>query len=136
MFNRRSRRRIDRVLPIALLAAVVVLGGASRAPTAFHLHLKRAEPGVNDTVTVAPTAIRLWFTERPEAAVARIELRGPGGVAVAVGRPTLAADQDAPLTAQVTGAVAPGAYTVIWRAMSADGHPMRGSFGFLFRPGK
>ncbi|MGH7533940.1 MAG: copper resistance CopC family protein [Gemmatimonadales bacterium] len=103
---------------------------------AFHLHLKRAEPGVNDTIAVAPKVIRLWFTERPEVAVARIELRGPGGVAIAVARPTIDAGEDAPLTAQVTGTMAPGAYTVLWRAMSADGHAMRGSFGFLFRSGK
>ena len=55
---------------------------------------------------------------------------------VAVAKPTIDAGEDAPLTAVVTGTVAPGAYTVVWRAMSADGHAMRGSFGFLFRPGK
>lgn len=121
-------------LLIGLLALPFLL--AARPASEFHLHLKRADPGVNDTVAVAPKVIRLWFTERPEAAVARIELRGPGGVMVAVAKPTIDAGEDAPLTAQVTGTVAPGAYTVIWRAMSADGHAMRGSFGFLVRPGK
>lgn len=121
----------------ALLALPLLLAARPARPAPeFHLHLKHAEPGVNDTVAVAPKVIRLWFTERPEAAVARIELRGPGGAVVAVAKPAIEAGEDAPLTAQVTGTMAPGAYTVIWRAMSADGHAMRGSFGFLFRPGK
>jgi methionine-rich copper-binding protein CopC len=109
---------------------------AARPTDAFHLHLKRAEPGVNDTVAVAPKVIQLWFTERPESAVARIELWGPGGAQVAVAKPTLAAGDDAPLTAQITGAMTPGAYKVVWRAMAGDGHAMRGSFGFLYRTGQ
>lgn len=109
---------------------------AARPTDAFHLHLKRAEPGVNDTVAVAPKIIQLWFTERPESAVARIELWGPGGAQVAVAKPTLAPGDDAPLSAQVTGLVAPGAYKVVWRAMAGDGHAMRGSFGFLYRTGQ
>ncbi|HEU5359020.1 MAG TPA: copper resistance CopC family protein [Gemmatimonadales bacterium] len=107
---------------------------AARPAEAFHLHLKRAEPGINDTVAVAPKVIRLWFTERPEAAVARIQLQGPGGGWVAVAKPYLEPGDDAPLAAAVTGAMAPGAYRVLWRAMAADGHPMRGSFGFVLKP--
>ncbi|SEN31806.1 copper resistance CopC family protein [Palleronia pelagia] len=32
--------------------------------------------------------------------------------------------------ARPAGDLAPGAYTVEWRGMSADGHPMQGSFSF------
>ena len=31
----------------------------------------------------------------------------------------------------VPGALEPGAYTVEWRGLSADGHPMQGSFSFV-----
>jgi methionine-rich copper-binding protein CopC len=99
----------------------------------FHLRLIRAEPGVNDTVTVAPTVIRLWFSERPEAAVSAVALVGPDGP-VALGKATLAGGDKAPLEAAVQGKVVPGTYRVNWRAMSGDGHPMRGWFRFVYRP--
>lgn len=131
----RPTRSVPAFLVAALTLLSIVVPGTARGD-AFHLHLKRAEPGVNDTVAVAPTVIRLWFTERPESAVARIELWGPGGAQVAVAKPTLAPGDDAPLTAQITGGVSPGAYKVVWRAMADDGHAMRGSFAFVYRPGK
>jgi methionine-rich copper-binding protein CopC len=114
--------------------AVLPLLAAFAAPRAeFHLRLLKAEPGVNDTVAVAPTAIRLWFSERPAVAVSAVALVGPTGP-VKVAKPTLADGEHAPLVAAVEGPVAPGTYRVNWRAMSDDGHPMRGWFRFVYRP--
>lgn len=126
------RRRSLRLLPA--LVAVLPLLAAFAAPRAeFHLRLIKAEPGVNDTVAVAPTAIRLWFSERPEAAVSSVALVGPAGP-VRLAKPSLADDEHAPLVAAVEGSVAPGTYRVNWRAMSGDGHPMHGWFRFVYRP--
>ena len=102
---------------------------------AWHLHLKRAEPGINDTVATAPKSIRLWFTEAPEGVGARITLSGPGGAMVALGKPAVESGDDAPLAAEVKGPMAPGTYQVAWRAMAKDGHTMGGTFHFVFRPG-
>ncbi|MFI5234536.1 MAG: copper resistance protein CopC [Gemmatimonadales bacterium] len=120
---------------LCLLAGLFALPllTAARPSAFFHLHLKRAEPGINDTIAVAPKAIRLWFTETPEAAVAGIALIGPGGAKISLGKPALESGQSPALTAPVQGPMAPGAYRVQWRAMAGDGHPMRGSFGFILR---
>lgn len=119
-----------------LLSLPFFVGAFDPSVGAMHLHLRRAEPGINDTVSVAPKAIKLWFTEAPEAAVARIELVGPGGAKVAMGKPALEPGDDPPLAASVTGAMTPGTYQVTWRAMARDGHPMRGSFRFVFQPAR
>lgn len=116
----------------ALLVTLAL--GAFRSPAAWHLHLKRAEPGVNDTVTMAPKVVRLWFTETPEAVGARIALTGPGGATVALGKPAVESGDDAPLAAEVKGAMMAGTYQVAWRAMARDGHAMGGTFRFVFRP--
>jgi methionine-rich copper-binding protein CopC len=118
-----------------MVAAVVALGGA-HSSTAWHLHLKRAEPGVNDTVAVAPRAIRLWFTETPEVAGARVTLTAVGGAAVTLGKPWLESGDDPALTANVTGPLAAGTYQVGWRAMARDGHTMAGTFRFVLRPAR
>ena len=132
----RSLRRA-RGLTAALGAALfTTLSLTAFTPTAaWHLHLKRAEPGVNDTVATAPKSVRLWFTETPEAVGARITLTGPGGAVVALGKPAVESGDDAPLAAEVKGPMAPGAYQVAWRAMAKDGHAMGGTFRFVLLPG-
>ena len=121
---------------MALGAALcTTLSLAAFTPSAaWHLHLKRAEPGVNDTVAAAPKAVRLWFTETPEAVGARVTLTGPGGTAIALGKPAVESGDDAPLAAEVKGPMAPGTYQVAWRAMAKDGHTMGGTFRFVLRP--
>lgn len=131
----RTHPRLGRRFVVALaIGAAALATSAFHAPSAWHLHLKRAEPGVNDTVTVAPRVIRLWFTETPEVAGSRITLTAVGGNAVELGRPSLEAGTDPALTAEVAGAVSPGTYQVGWRAMARDGHTMRGTFKFVVRP--
>jgi methionine-rich copper-binding protein CopC len=43
------------------------------------------------------------------------------------------AESEAPVTAPVTGTLAPGAYSVDWRTMAADGHVVRGTIRFTVR---
>ena len=60
--------------------------------------------------------------------VTAISLEGEGGeVALASEQGT---DPVTEYVASPEGALGPGAYEVEWRGLSADGHPMRGSFGF------
>jgi methionine-rich copper-binding protein CopC len=43
-------------------------------------------------------------------------------------------EPDAGIVLPIRGALAPGAYTVEWRTMAGDGHPVSGRFGFSVRP--
>ena len=130
----RSLRRARGLIPALSAALFTTLSLAAFTPSAaWHLHLRRAEPGVNDTVATAPKAVRLWFTETPEAVGARITLTGPGGAVVPLGKPTVEAGDDAPLAAEVKGPMTAGTYQVAWRAMAKDGHAMGGTFHFVLR---
>ena len=54
-----------RTLLLSAATSSLLLGTGA----AVHTHLVKAEPGVDSTVKVAPTQIRLWFNEAPEVAL-------------------------------------------------------------------
>jgi len=142
MYRHRSARAAG-VCAVATILATVSLAathaprvpraralGASAA-AARHLHLVKSEPAANDTLHAAPTAIRLWFTERPELAVTSIKLASAAGVAVAVGPVTADTAATAPIAATVKGHLAAGAYVITWRSTADDGHPGTGTIPFV-----
>lgn len=114
---------------VAAGAAVAARPAAVRAESgaAFHLHLLRSSPAADSTVA-SPPAVQLWFTESPQLAVTSVRLTGPGGHAVRLGRVRAGAEHS--VVANVQGRLAPGRYTIAWRTMSRDGHPMRGTIPF------
>ena len=126
MSRQRSWRGAGAVLALALLS--VPAGAVAR-----HLSLLRSEPFANATLAASPAQIRLWFTQRPELAVTSIRLTaGSGSQAVErtlapLSRATAA---DAPITAAVGAALAPGHYEVRWRTMARDGHVLNGVIPF------
>ncbi len=115
---------------ICLAAAVT---SASPAASHFHLHLRRSEPGAHDTISTSPKVIRLWFTEKPAAAISRIELTTASGVKIPLGRPHLEVGKDPALAAKIEGTVPAGTSEVSWHTMGPDGHPMSGTFTFVVR---
>lgn len=115
------------------LAAAVLAAGAFARPGAMHNRLTASLPAADSTVTKAPAAIRLWFAERPEPALSRIALEGPGGKAVRLGK-VEKTDDPLSIRAAVLDAMGPGSYTVKWRASGKDGHVISGSFTFLLQP--
>jgi copper transport protein len=94
----------------------------------LHTALRRSEPSKEAELATPPTRIALWFTAKPQLPFSRILLIGPAG---AVSLDRLVADTGNGLYARITSAVGPGRYTVQWQAGSADGHPIRGEFGFV-----
>jgi methionine-rich copper-binding protein CopC len=119
------------------VAVALVLSPASVYPTtAFHLALKRSEPGKDSEVTKAPTAITLWFTQTPEMAVTSISLLDASAAKVDVAPPRLDAADETAVIADVKGSIRPGSYTVQWKTSSHDGHPIRGAFTFTVRAAK
>ena len=133
-----------RTLPILrVTTAAALLPGA-----AFLVHLKllRSEPGADAVLDRAPSVVRLWFSQRAEVAVTRVRVVGPAGpvalgavqradaVEAAAGQvsrpPVRPAGGNATVAIPVRGAMPPGTYTVEWRTMAADGHPVSGRYTF------
>lgn len=94
-----------------------------------HATLVSAEPAVSGHVASSPTRIRLLFSEELEPSLGRISLVGADGRVVKL---TVAGDpRDVnALIAPIEAPLAAGAYRVTWRVVSADGHPVDGSYVF------
>jgi copper resistance protein C len=104
---------------------------AALLSTSAHIHLMRSQPTANDTVAAAPTALRFWFSERPELAVTTIKLTNVDGARVALAPLAVDTGANAPLVAPVRGAITAGHYRVAWRTTATDGHPASGHFDFV-----
>lgn len=93
-----------------------------------HARLVRSAPAANAVLDAAPTALRLWFSERPEPRFTAIQLLDSTRATVPLGAPT-SMEQNG-LTLAVTRPLTPGPYSVVWRTAGSDGHPTNGNFSF------
>lgn len=112
-----------------LLASILTLSATAPVFGARHNRLVKAEPGVDSTVAKSPAEIRLWFREPPELAVSSIKVTDIAGKPFATGD-VKATDDKLSVTALVTAPLPAGKYTVTWKTAGADGHVIRGTFGF------
>ncbi len=107
---------LRRALPCLLLPL------AARA----HSELRAAVPADGARLSVAPAELRLRFNEPVQVTLWR--LRDAAGAEHALARP-----RDASARAEHVArppVLAAGEYSVEWRAISADGHPIRGTLRF------
>jgi len=121
-----------RRMQAVMAAGVLGLTALAAAPTAKkHTHLERSEPAKDSTITVAPTAIKLWFSEPVQIRVTTVRVTSADSAAVALSPARMGTGAHAPVILDVRGPVAPGRYAVAWRTMSRDGHPVSGTFAFV-----
>lgn len=126
----RPRAGLSAIL-VLLLAALAVL--LSAEPANAHDYLVSSTPAAGSTVTAAPTRVTLTF----DAAVLRtgngsdvLSVTGPGGKHFETACPVVGDDG---VSAAVRLGPA-GTYTVSWRVVSADGHPVADSIRFRYAP--
>lgn len=123
-----SRRPARRV---ALLVAglVVVLAGAMLAPSpvAAHAALAATTPTDGDRVQASPAQVDLVFTEGVSATLGAVRVLDASGDRVDRGSVDAGGDR---VTVALRDDLADGAYIVAWRVVSADSHPIKGSFTF------
>ncbi|MFI5231642.1 MAG: copper resistance protein CopC [Gemmatimonadales bacterium] len=114
-----------RLAPL-LAAAALVLG--VRAVAEAHAMLVSAEPAAGAHLASAPSRVRLVFSEALELSLAELSLTDDSGRTVrlkATGDP-----RDVHALIAPVASIAPGSYRVTWRVVSADGHPVEGSYVF------
>lgn len=125
--NRLAARAAGAVL-LGTLTAIAVVAGAA-PPAAAHTGLISSSPTDRATLTAAPREVRLVFGDRIAAQFSAVTLT------VGDGRPqVLSARTDGP---EVTAAIDPVApadrrqdWTLDYRVVSGDGHPISGSVTF------
>ncbi|MEU1888832.1 copper resistance CopC family protein [Micromonospora rifamycinica] len=121
-----SRRSAVVRFAAALLAAGLALLVAA-TPARAHNSLTSASPAREATLPSAPTEITLEFLARLDPAFTTIVLTDGTKRRVPTGDPVVTGTKS---TVQLTGTLPNGTYTVAYRVVSADGHPVQGSYPF------
>ncbi len=112
------------------ILAMTLAAGLIAATAQAHAHLEKSTPADGSTLTTAPAAFEATFSE-----AARLT-----ALSIQKGQEPRQAVKDLPATVGVTlrvalPALAPGVYTVVWRAVAADGHVSSGAVHFTISPG-
>jgi methionine-rich copper-binding protein CopC len=124
-----ATRRSARMSLVAIVVALTGLVGlASAAPAQAHSALVSSDPTDGQTITTPLDRVGLTFSEAPLTGLdagLRIEVRDADGTDRASGDVTVDGT-----TMSRTVDLEDGAYTVLWRYVSPDGHPITGELGF------
>lgn len=115
--------------PFMTLVLVAGVTWTARA----HAFLDHAVPAVGSQVRAAPSQVKLWFTEKLEPALSRVQVFAADGHEV--DRHDVRPDASDAATLVVSlPALEPGKYKVVWRVVSVDTHVTSGTFGFEIVP--
>ncbi|WP_265522757.1 copper resistance CopC family protein [Oerskovia flava] len=129
----RTTRLTTRNALAAALALALALGMAFAtvltlaAPASAHDRLISSDPADGAELADPPSAITLTFNTEPLDVEPRVIVTDAAGETVAEGAPTMDGT-DAVLA--LPDALPGGAYSVAWRVVSSDGHPIEGTFAF------
>ncbi|WP_062443519.1 copper resistance CopC family protein [Herbidospora daliensis] len=116
--------------PIVAVLAVVAALLLPSAPAAAHTSLRGSDPAENTRVTALPK-VTLEFSE--SVRFPAVVLTGPDGQRYENGKPRV----DGRRVVQDVGpasALPSGAYTIAYRVVSRDGHPVEGEIPFTYVP--
>ncbi len=111
-------------LALALVAAITIWLPAT--PAFAHAAFTGSTPSDGESLASPPDQIRLEFNETVDERFVETALTGPDGQPVDIGETTVEAGAVA-FTADIT---APGDYTIGYRIVSTDGHPVEGEIAF------
>ncbi|BCW79785.1 copper resistance protein CopC [Arthrobacter sp. NicSoilC5] len=110
---------------LALTTAAFVL--ASSAPAQAHDSLESSNPADGSTVSAMPAKIELTFDHTPIAINSIVRVEDATGTDQADGPVQIVDNQ---VSQPVKRGAPEGKYTVVWRVVSPDGHPIEGTFTF------
>lgn len=129
----RSAQRLPHIARLALLALTatgLLMATMVANPPHAHAHndLESSEPADGGTVSTLPATASLVFSEPLGTTGLQVAVTDRTGAPVA----GLAASQiaDATLTQALPASMTPGVYTLAYRVVSVDGHPVGGTISF------
>lgn len=119
----RNRRRGGFVAALVLFTAPAVA-----QPAMAHSVLVSSDPAKDSSIATAPAAVTLVFNEPLDRGFTELTVLGPDGSSHwEGGTPVVTGEK---LSAPLRALGAAGVYTVKYRVVSADGHPVSGSVPF------
>jgi copper transport protein len=124
--------RLRRTGVVALAATVVAL--AAPASAFAHAYLIRTSPSASVKVNHPPKEVDMTFDEAVEPRFATVSVTDPAAQQEAIAPPHRSPTNADTLVTPLKPNLPEGWYLVYWRAISADGHPVRGAFLFAIGP--
>jgi copper transport protein len=118
---------------LATFVAVTAAALALPAVASAHAYLVSTSPVASATVNTSPKQVALTFDEAVEPRFAIISVTDAAGRQETTGPPRRSPTNPDTILVPVRH-VAEGWYLVYWRAISVDGHPVRGAFTFAVGP--
>ncbi|MPV48971.1 hypothetical protein GCG21_02880 [Pseudactinotalea sp. HY160] len=115
------------VLLASAFAAALLLLPLLGAPALAHSALTGAVPGEGDQLASTPGEVTLTFNEDITDLGTEVIVTGPNGDILSAGKVEV---EGPTITQRLVSSRPAGAYTVTWRAVSADGHPISGEYTF------
>ena len=94
-----------------------------------HAFVDHAEPAVGSQIHGAPRQAKIWFTEKLEPALSKIQVFDNSGLEVDKRDVRVDQSNAALLTVSLLE-LKPGKYKVVWRAVAVDTHVTTGNFTF------
>ncbi len=124
----RGLPRVGRLVLLGTVLVLFLLGGAGTASA--HAALKGADPADGSVLDSAPKDVTLTFTEPVSLLQDSIRVIDPENRAVDTGKPGRSGDRSDTARVTLPAGLADGTYTVAWRVISADSHPISGALLF------
>ncbi|AJW41029.1 Copper resistance protein CopC [Rhodococcus sp. B7740] len=113
---------------LAVIAAAILTATAlSIAPAAAHATLQSSNPAENSVLDAAPDEVTLTFNQSVQSNFATVTVVGADGTQWGASDPVV---DGSTVTVDLDGLGAAGDYTIGYRVVSADGHPITGSIPF------
>jgi copper transport protein len=118
------RRVFGATLASTVLALTFIPGIASA-----HAILESSSPAPSALLASSPKEIRLDFDEQVESTLGDIRIYDSEQREISIEK-TIRSSTDASVVSTEVPALKSGVYVVVWRVVSADGHPISGAFPF------
>lgn len=123
-------RRVSRLLAAAALAGLVVLTPAT--PAAAHNQLIETDPAPDAQLATSPDAVQLVFVEPLDPDYTTVIVNDSEQSSVDLGEQVI---DGGTVTVSLPSPLPDGTYTVAYRVVSADGHPVQGAYQFSIGDG-
>jgi methionine-rich copper-binding protein CopC len=113
------------------LIGTILFGGVS--PALAHAFLQKAEPGVGSEVSERPRQVKIWFTEKLEGPLCRIQVFTAANREIDQHDCRMDPQNPALLEVSLPPDLPSGSYQVVWKAVSVDTHTTTGKFMFTVK---
>ncbi|WP_344665702.1 copper resistance protein CopC [Catenulispora yoronensis] len=117
-----------RVAIVTAVAGLLLTGAAS--PASAHASVVATTPGDGTVLTTGPATVAVSFDQPVTAGTGALRVLAPDGHRVDSGSPFHPAGRGSDLAVTLGDRSERGTYTVAWRVVSSDSHPVSGGFTF------